>query len=54
VSVQEPGYIPGFCTLGPTAVDVVLAQVFKVAPDGRWFKYWALADDQDGLDEFWS
>jgi hypothetical protein len=25
-------------------MDVVLAQVFKTGPDGRWTEYWALAD----------
>jgi ketosteroid isomerase-like protein len=36
------------------SMDVVLAQVFKVAPDGRWSEYWALADDQEAVDRFWS
>ncbi len=35
-------------------MDVVLAQVFRVAPDGRWSEYWALADDQEAVDQFWS
>ncbi len=34
--------------------DALLAQVFRVAPDGRWCEYWALADDQDAVDRFWS
>lgn len=34
--------------------DVTLAQVFKVGEDGRWTEYWALADDQEALDAFWS
>ena len=36
------------------SMDVVLAQVFKIAPDGRWSEYWALADDQPTVDRFWS
>ena len=36
------------------SMDVVLAQVFKVGADGRWSEYWALADDQEAVDEFWS
>jgi ketosteroid isomerase-like protein len=35
-------------------MDVVLAQVFKVADDGRWSEYWALADDQEAVNQFWS
>jgi ketosteroid isomerase-like protein len=39
---------------GEKRMDVVLAQVFRVAPDGRWSEYWALADDQDAVNAFWS
>jgi ketosteroid isomerase-like protein len=35
-------------------MDVVLAQVLKREADGRWSEYWALADDQRAVDEFWS
>ena len=35
-------------------LDVVLAQVLRVGPDGRWTEYWAVADDQDAVDAFWS
>ena len=35
-------------------MDAMLAQVLKVGPDGRWTEYWALADDQQGVDRFWS
>ena len=36
------------------SLDVVLAQVLRVGPDGRWTEYWAVADDQDAVDSFWS
>lgn len=36
------------------SLDVVLAQVFHVGPDGRWNEYWALADDQEAVNAFWS
>ena len=35
-------------------LDVLLNQTFKVGPDARWTEYWALADDQEAVDEFWS
>lgn len=34
--------------------DVLLVQIYKVGADGRWTEYWALADDQEALDAFWS
>ena len=36
------------------SMDVVLAQVLRLAADGRWSEYWALADDQAAVDQFWS
>ena len=36
------------------SLDVVLAQVLANGPDGRWTEYWALADDQEAVDAFWS
>ena len=36
-----------------SSMDVTLAQAFKVGDDGRYTEYWALADDQDTVDEFW-
>ncbi|MGH9222444.1 MAG: nuclear transport factor 2 family protein [Acidimicrobiales bacterium] len=35
-------------------LDVLMAQVFKVGPDGRWAEYWAVPEDQDHVDAFWS
>jgi ketosteroid isomerase-like protein len=35
-------------------LNVLQAQVLKVAPDGRWAEFWSLADDQDAVDSFWS
>ena len=35
-------------------LDVTLAQVLANGPDGRWNEYWALADNQAAVDEFWS
>lgn len=39
---------------GDKKLDVLLSQVLKVGPDGRWSEYWAAAADQDQLDRFWS
>ena len=39
---------------GEKSMNVLLAQVLKVGPDGRWNEYWALADDQATVDAFWS
>jgi len=35
-------------------LDVVMAQAFRVNPAGRFTEYWALADDQEAVDAFWS
>lgn len=35
------------------AMDVTLAQAFRIGDDGRYTEYWALADDQRAVDEFW-
>jgi ketosteroid isomerase-like protein len=35
-------------------LDVVQAQAFRVNADGRFSEYWALADDQEAVDAFWS
>ena len=35
-------------------LDVVLAQAFRINPDGKFTEYWALADDQDAVNAFWS
>lgn len=35
-------------------LDALLAQAFRVDPDGRYVEYWAMAEDQRAVDEFWS
>ena len=35
-------------------LDVVLAQAYRINPDGKFTEYWALADDQGAVDAFWS
>jgi hypothetical protein len=35
-------------------LDVVLAQAYRINPDGKFTEYWALADDQDAVNAFWS
>jgi len=35
-------------------LDVEMAEAFTVGPDGRWTEFWAMPDDQDQVDEFWS
>lgn len=39
---------------GGRTLDVLLSQTFRVGPDGRWTEYWAIADDQEAVDAFWS
>ena len=39
---------------GDKSMDVLLAQILENGPDGRWNEYWALADDQDAVNAFWS
>ena len=36
------------------SLDVVLAQIYRNGPDGRWNEYWAVTDDQGAVDAFWS
>lgn len=35
-------------------LDERMAEMFDVEPDGRWSEFWAMADDQKAVDEFWS
>jgi ketosteroid isomerase-like protein len=35
-------------------LDVLQAQAFRVNADGKFCEYWALADDQEAVDAFWS
>jgi uncharacterized protein len=35
-------------------LDVSMAEMVKVHPDGRWSEFWAMADDQDAVDRFWA
>ena len=35
-------------------MDVLLAQAFTLDDQGRWSEYWALANDQDAVNAFWS
>ncbi len=35
-------------------LDAVLAQALTFDADGRWTEYWALADEQDEVNAFWS
>lgn len=35
-------------------MDVLLAEALALDEEGRWHEYWALADDQDAVDAFWS
>ena len=39
---------------GDRHLDVVLAQAYRINPDGKFTEYWALADDQDAVNAFWS
>ena len=35
-------------------LDVLLAEALALDARGRWSEYWALANDQDAVDAFWS
>jgi hypothetical protein len=35
-------------------MDVLLAEALTLDSNGRWTEYWALANDQDAVDAFWS
>ena len=34
--------------------DAVFAQAIRFDNEGRWAEYWALADEQDEVDAFWT
>jgi uncharacterized protein len=35
-------------------LDVVLAEALALDESGRWTEYWALADEQGKVDDFWT
>jgi ketosteroid isomerase-like protein len=35
-------------------LDVLLAEALTLDDEGRWSEYWALANEQDDVDAFWS
>jgi len=35
-------------------LDVLVAEALTLDPEGRWKEYWALANEQDAVDAFWS
>ena len=35
-------------------LDIEMAEAFSVRPDGTWSEFWAMPDDQQRVDEFWS
>jgi ketosteroid isomerase-like protein len=39
---------------GDRHLDVVLAQAYRINPERKFSEYWALADDQDAVNAFWS
>ena len=39
---------------GDRHLDVVLVQAYRINSDGKFTEYWALADDQDAVNAFWS
>ena len=39
---------------GDRTLDARLVEAVRLADDGRWAEFWALADDQDAVDEFWT
>lgn len=36
------------------SLDATLAQAFRLGGDGQFVEYWAMAEDQETLDRFWS
>lgn len=34
-------------------LDTVMAEALRLDAQGRWIEYWAQADDQAAVDEFW-
>ena len=35
-------------------LDVLFAEALTLDPQGRWSEYWALSNDQDAVDAFWT
>lgn len=38
---------------GDRHLDVTLAEAFRFDDQGLWVEFWAIADDQAAVDEFW-
>jgi ketosteroid isomerase-like protein len=35
-------------------LDIEMAEVMNIGPDGRWTEFFSMPDDQVSVDEFWS
>jgi uncharacterized protein len=38
---------------GPVVLDTTMVEAIRLEDHGRWAEFWALADDQQQVDEFW-
>jgi ketosteroid isomerase-like protein len=38
---------------GGPALDTTMVEAIRLTEDGKWAEFWALADDQAGVDAFW-
>lgn len=54
----DEGHVGVFARVTATrngkALDVEMAQALEMTPDGRCKEYWALSDDREAVDAFWS
>ena len=38
---------------GGPSLDTTMVEAIRLSEDGKWAEFWALADDQAGVDAFW-
>ena len=46
-------FLRATATAGNHRLDTTMVEAARVAEDGRWEEFWALADDQGQVDDFW-
>lgn len=46
-------FVRATASINRQSFDTTMVEAVRLAEDGRWEEFWALADDQAGVDEFW-
>jgi len=46
-------FLAAKATAGAVALNTTMVEAVRLDQQGRWAEFWALADDQQQVDEFW-